>query len=79
MLKSHIGFALPAGESMEIDHPRCGGCRAPSPPTNSNYTLISQKHGWRLVLKEDESGNRVGQWSCPACWTKKRDARKQVR
>jgi hypothetical protein len=58
---------------------QCGGCRAPSPPTNSTYTLISQKYGGRLVLQEDESGNRVGQWSCPACWAKKRDARKQER
>lgn len=64
---------------MEIDRPRCGGCGAPAPPTDTNYTLISQKHGWRLVLQEDESGNRVGQWWCPACWAKKRDSRKQAR
>ncbi|HEY4011779.1 MAG TPA: hypothetical protein VGM06_00460 [Polyangiaceae bacterium] len=63
---------------MHIDRPQCDGCGAPSPPTDTNYTLISQKHGWRLVLQQDKSGQRVGKWWCPNCWAKEREQRKQT-
>jgi hypothetical protein len=42
----------------------------------TNYTLISQKHGWRLILEEAEPGQRISKWWCPSCWAEQRAARK---
>jgi hypothetical protein len=58
------------------DRPICKDCGAVSPQTNTNYTLISQQHRWRLVLFNDASGRRVAEWRCPACWSRHRDAKR---
>ena len=50
----------------------CVDCGTESPVTETNYTLISARHGWRLTLGQDKTGARVMQWRCPACWAKMR-------
>jgi hypothetical protein len=67
----------PAGAPMDSERPQCTDCGAQSPTTDTNYTLISQRHGWRLVFHGDESGRRIAQWRCPQCWTRHRDSKSQ--
>jgi hypothetical protein len=50
----------------------CVDCGTTSPTTETNYTLISARHGWRLTLGQDEHGARVMQWRCPSCWARHR-------
>jgi hypothetical protein len=64
---------------MDTDKPRCIDCGAESPQTNTNYTLISQQHGWRLAIEADISGRRVATWRCPKCWAQHRDKKRQSR
>jgi hypothetical protein len=60
-----------------VEHrPTCKDCGAVSPQTETNYSLISQRHRWRLVLFSDESGRRVAEWRCPSCWSLHRDAKR---
>jgi hypothetical protein len=42
------------------------------PETETNYTLIGEKHRWRLVLEEGEGGQKVRKWWCPTCWSRQR-------
>jgi hypothetical protein len=58
--------------------PTCKDCGAISPHTETNYTLISQQHRWRLVLYSDASGRRVAEWRCPTCWSRHRDAKRST-
>ena len=54
----------------------CALCRAASPPSETNYTLISPKHAWRMVVEVDADGRKEPVWYCPKCWEKrKRNAR----
>jgi hypothetical protein len=49
----------------------CVDCGAQSPTTDTNYTLISARHGWRLtVTTESSTGRRKAEWRCPRCWEK---------
>jgi hypothetical protein len=50
----------------------CVDCKRQSPPTESNFTLISARHGWRLTRMRDQTGRSTGQWRCPDCWKKHR-------
>jgi hypothetical protein len=50
----------------------CAGCGQLSPPTTTNFTLISARHGWRLTLTKDEQGRQQPEWRCPTCWQKYR-------
>lgn len=61
---------------MTTERPQCCRCGGTSPATDTNYTLISAKHGWRLVLEHDESNRRIGKWWCPECWSEHRERRK---
>jgi hypothetical protein len=36
--------------------------------TDTNYTLISARHGWRLTLHTAANGTRQAEWRCPMCW-----------
>jgi hypothetical protein len=45
----------------------CVGCNAQAPATETNYTLISSQHGWRLTRKRGPDGVLV-EWRCPTCW-----------
>lgn len=49
---------------------QCVTCGTLSPATETNYTLISSQHGWRLTRELDRSGQFVMQWRCPKCWAK---------
>ena len=51
-------------------HPdnKCIDCGKKPPPTDTNYTLISARHGWRLTRGADHDGQRVMEWRCPSCW-----------
>ena len=46
----------------------CVGCGVVSPETETNYTLISARYGWRLTRKVDVSGRNQLEWRCPRCW-----------
>jgi len=45
----------------------CTDCGGVSPETETPYTLISSRYGWR-VLFITQDGQRIPQWRCPDCW-----------
>ncbi|HLV19659.1 MAG TPA: hypothetical protein VKZ49_02215 [Polyangiaceae bacterium] len=53
---------------------RCVDCKMASPETQTNYTLISSRHGWRLSQSVAEDGRRIIEWRCPTCWQRFRAA-----
>jgi len=54
---------------------RCFACGVQSPEIETNYTLISSKHGWRVVRSTDNLGKTVLEWRCPKCWAKHKSQR----
>ena len=46
----------------------CSVCYVKAPPTETNYTLISSRHGWRLSIETLPDGKRNPVWRCPSCW-----------
>jgi hypothetical protein len=53
----------------EASGPRlCVDCRTVSPATQTSYTLISARYGWRLSFGAGKDGRKVAEWRCPACW-----------
>jgi hypothetical protein len=50
----------------------CVECRAEAPETNTNFTLISPQHGWRLTRKALPDGRRSMEWRCPSCFARHR-------
>lgn len=50
----------------------CVDCNAKSPQTETNYTLISARYGWRLSLETRADGRRCSVWRCPTCWERYR-------
>ena len=56
------------GEKLQ----KCERCGVESPPTQTNYTLISQKHAWRMVIADLPSGKKTPVWYCPKCWEKRK-------
>jgi len=50
------------------DDVQCVGCGRMSPQTETNYTLISAQHGWRLTKASDRNGQVLMEWRCPICW-----------
>ncbi|WP_437781040.1 hypothetical protein [Sorangium sp. So ce1097] len=50
-------------------------CGASAPKTETNYTLISSRYGWRLTRTADANGRRVMEWRCPSCYTRYRAKR----
>lgn len=56
--------ALPARE--------CADCGATAPATPSFHSLISAKHGWRLLRVPRERGAPRMDWLCPKCWANRR-------
>jgi hypothetical protein len=57
------------GAAQKTTLHRCVGCGASSPQTETNYTLISSRHGWRLSLRTTPDGKRHSEWRCPSCWS----------
>jgi hypothetical protein len=47
---------------------RCADCGIAAPQTETNYTLISARHGWRLSLQRTPDGRKETVWRCPSCW-----------
>jgi hypothetical protein len=45
----------------------CIDCKTPAPATDTDYTLISKTHNWRLERRW-EHGALVLEWRCPRCW-----------
>ncbi|XXT20331.1 hypothetical protein WME94_02020 [Sorangium sp. So ce429] len=62
-------------ESEQRVAQRCVDCGTPAPKTETNYTLISSRYGWRLTRTVDASGRRMMEWRCPACYTRYRSKR----
>ena len=50
----------------------CVDCMALAPETETNYTLISQRHGWRLTRQVDGAGLTTMAWHCPGCFARRR-------
>jgi len=59
-------------ERDESSGATCVDCGARPPPTETNYTLISSRYGWRLTRAIDSDGNRMMEWRCPRCWLRHR-------
>lgn len=57
----------------------CCVCHDVSPITNTNYTLISPKHQWRMELRANEQGEREPYWYCPTCWQRLREQRNSAK
>jgi hypothetical protein len=52
---------------------KCVGCSISSPETDTEYTLISATHGWRVSRSRAANGDVVFEWRCPGCWRKFKD------
>jgi hypothetical protein len=46
----------------------CMTCGAHPPETESAYTLIGGKAGWRLTRTKRDDGSVLTQWRCADCW-----------
>jgi hypothetical protein len=44
------------------------GCGVEAPETETDFTLISARHGWRLVRRTSTGGDLIIEWRCPECW-----------
>jgi hypothetical protein len=53
----------------------CCDCRARSPETDTNYTLISSRYGWRLSRHVASDGTFIVEWRCPRCWERYKKAK----
>jgi hypothetical protein len=51
---------------------RCASCQKPSPLTETEYSLIGSRHGWRVSTRPTPEGRRVLDWCCAECWTKRK-------
>ncbi len=64
-----------SGDDLKAANQTCFDCNAKSPQTETNYTLISSRYGWRLSLHSNPDGRRVSVWRCPTCWDRYRRKR----
>ena len=46
----------------------CADCRKQAPETETSYTLIDAKHGWRNIRRKMPDGQYSIEWRCPECW-----------
>ncbi len=72
MVMDHFRSGLSTmGTTIEVDTiekpPCCKDCGKVSPRTDTSYTLISSRHGWRLSF-DNVNGYRTSVWRCPECW-----------
>ncbi|HMI85987.1 MAG TPA: hypothetical protein VK550_17945 [Polyangiaceae bacterium] len=51
----------------------CIGCGIHAPKTDTNYTLISPKFGWRLSRRAGPQGTFIVEWRCADCWSKHKE------
>ena len=57
------------------DRQTCVDCRELSPETETNYTLIGSRFGWRLTRTNTADGRVLVEWRCPSCWRAYKAAR----
>lgn len=57
---------IPIEAEARVQH--CADCQVEAPTTDTNYTLISSRYGWRMTRVEQRDGRRAMQWRCPQCW-----------
>jgi rubredoxin len=50
-----------------MDPQTCTDCKKEAPQTDSQYTLIGGKFGWRVQRRKTAHGWTVD-WRCPDCW-----------
>ena len=53
-----------------MDDLKCVDCGTLPPETESAYTLIGGKAGWRLTRHRGADGVVTPEWRCPDCWQK---------
>jgi hypothetical protein len=53
----------------------CSDCRTRAPETDTNYTLISSRYGWRLTRKVAADGTFSVEWRCPRCWERHKQSK----
>jgi hypothetical protein len=53
----------------------CVECGAIAPETDTAYTLIGARFGWRLQYLQDKTGRRIQQWRCDTCYRRSKAAR----
>lgn len=63
-------------DTIAQTYKRCSICSLKSPQSTTNYTLISTKHAWRMILKQEADGRREPVWFCPKCWEKRKQQTK---
>jgi hypothetical protein len=66
------GQSMKVDEDEESERHACVDCGMLSPKTDTNYTLISARYGWRLSRAVDAAGHAIMEWRCPRCWEKYR-------
>jgi hypothetical protein len=49
-------------------HIVCVDCGAVAPETDTAYTLIGQRYGWRVIFVVDQHGKRSPEWRCDKCF-----------
>jgi hypothetical protein len=58
---------------MDDGKPRvCVDCGATAPSTETAYTLISSRFGWRLQYEKSPAGEREARWRCGECWKRRK-------
>ncbi len=51
---------------------KCASCGVPAPGVQTDFTLISARHGWRLRRTVLGDGSILMEWHCPTCWKQHR-------
>jgi len=46
----------------------CVDCGRLGPETETDYTLIGSRFGWRLRKERAKDGTVILEWRCPQCW-----------
>jgi len=62
-------FTTGSVETTKLDCRQCVDCHCRSPMTETGYTLISSRYGWRLTKTVNAAGKRAMEWRCPKCWS----------
>ncbi|MGH7437976.1 MAG: hypothetical protein ACRENE_20030 [Polyangiaceae bacterium] len=56
----------------------CIACHELSPETETDYTLIGAKFGWRLTRAKAADGSLLLAWRCPSCWNEYKRAQAEL-
>jgi hypothetical protein len=61
--------------ASELPFITCVDCGVAAPETDTAYTLISARFGWRLQYAVDAAGRRLPEWRCGECYRRAKAAR----